>query len=106
MPKHANKALALAGRAEAEIAQMEPALRASRDRLQQREQSGAPAEEAEKLRRTLQEEERHATQLLHLAEKKQAEAAAASAELQNTEAFLRCPHCDRVLFNPDWSERP
>jgi len=161
------KALALAGRAEAEIAQMEPALRASRDRLRRREQSGAPADEIEKLRRTLQEEERHATQLLQLAEKKQAEAGAASADLRDacadlaarrgaitsqirrealenyeaalrrglmpaavatrgrvcwgcfhglsaavaaefhdSKAFLRCPHCERVLFNPDWSERP
>jgi hypothetical protein len=32
--------------------------------------------------------------------------AAVAAEFRNTEAFLRCPHCERVLFNPDWSERP
>ena len=21
------------------------------------------------------------------------------------QGFLRCPHCERVLFNPDWNER-
>jgi chromosome segregation ATPase len=29
-----------------------------------------------------------------------------TAEFTSAEAFLRCPHCERVLFNPDWIERP
>ena len=31
---------------------------------------------------------------------------ALTAEFQDAQAFLCCPHCDRVLFNPDWIERP
>jgi len=32
--------------------------------------------------------------------------AAVAAEFLNAQAFVRCPHCERVLFNPDWKERP
>ena len=32
--------------------------------------------------------------------------AAVAAEFLNAQAFVRCPHCERVLFNPDWNERP
>ena len=28
-----------------------------------------------------------------------------TAEFQDAQAFLCCPHCERVLFNPDWMER-
>jgi predicted nucleic acid-binding Zn-ribbon protein len=28
-----------------------------------------------------------------------------TAEFQDSQAFLCCPHCERVLFNPDWMER-
>jgi predicted nucleic acid-binding Zn-ribbon protein len=31
--------------------------------------------------------------------------AATAAEFMNAQGFLRCPHCERVLFNPDWNER-
>ena len=30
---------------------------------------------------------------------------AVAAELQDAQTFARCPHCERVLFNPDWTER-
>ncbi len=30
---------------------------------------------------------------------------ALTAEFHEAQAFLCCPHCDRVLFNPDWIER-
>ncbi len=29
---------------------------------------------------------------------------ATAAEFMNAQGFLRCPHCERVLFNPDWNE--
>jgi predicted nucleic acid-binding Zn-ribbon protein len=32
--------------------------------------------------------------------------AAVAAAFLNAQAFVRCPHCERVLFNPDWNERP
>jgi predicted nucleic acid-binding Zn-ribbon protein len=28
-----------------------------------------------------------------------------TAEFQDAQAFVCCPHCERVLFNPDWIER-
>jgi predicted nucleic acid-binding Zn-ribbon protein len=28
-----------------------------------------------------------------------------TAEFQEAQAFVCCPHCERVLFNPDWIER-
>ena len=31
--------------------------------------------------------------------------AAVTAEFQEAQAFVCCPHCERVLFNPDWIER-
>jgi predicted nucleic acid-binding Zn-ribbon protein len=30
---------------------------------------------------------------------------AVTAEFQDAQAFVCCPHCERVLFNPDWIER-
>jgi len=30
---------------------------------------------------------------------------AVAAELQEAQVFVCCPHCERVLFNPDWMER-
>ena len=30
--------------------------------------------------------------------------AAVTAEFQEAQAFACCPHCERVLFNPDWVE--
>lgn len=30
---------------------------------------------------------------------------AVTAEFQDAQAFVCCPHCERVLFNPDWMER-
>jgi predicted nucleic acid-binding Zn-ribbon protein len=30
--------------------------------------------------------------------------AAVTSEFQQAEAFVCCPHCERVLFNPDWIE--
>ncbi len=27
------------------------------------------------------------------------------ADFQDAQAFVCCPHCERVLFNPDWMER-
>jgi predicted nucleic acid-binding Zn-ribbon protein len=32
--------------------------------------------------------------------------AAVAAEFLSSEAILCCPHCERVLFNPDWRGRP
>jgi predicted nucleic acid-binding Zn-ribbon protein len=29
---------------------------------------------------------------------------AATAEFRDSQAFVCCPHCERVLFNPDWTE--
>ena len=30
---------------------------------------------------------------------------AVTAEFRDAQAFVCCPHCERVLFNPDWIER-
>jgi predicted nucleic acid-binding Zn-ribbon protein len=30
---------------------------------------------------------------------------AVAAPFLGEEAFLSCPHCERLLFNPDWTER-
>ena len=30
---------------------------------------------------------------------------AVTAEFEDAQAFVCCPHCERVLFNPDWIER-
>ena len=30
---------------------------------------------------------------------------AVTAEFQDAQAFVSCPHCERVLFNPDWIRR-
>jgi predicted nucleic acid-binding Zn-ribbon protein len=30
---------------------------------------------------------------------------AITAPFQDAQAFVCCPHCERVLFNPDWIER-
>ena len=30
---------------------------------------------------------------------------AVTAEFDDAQAFVCCPHCERVLFNPDWIER-
>lgn len=159
--------LALAERASSELARLESELRGTRDELRRRERSAAEKGEIEKLQRSLRDGERHVTQQMQLAERKQEDAVAASAELRdacadlaarrgaiasrmprealedyesalrrgllpaavatrgkvcwgcfhplaaalaaqfrNDEVFLRCPHCERVLFNPDWIEQP
>lgn len=159
-------AIALAERATLDVSRLESELGAAREELNRRTVGGEDGSEIDRLRRALLDDERHLTQALRRAEKKQREAAAAATALDEAcadlavrrgaiagriprealdpyegalhrgllppavatrgqvcwgcfhrlggavvapfledDAFVTCPHCERLLFNPGWTER-
>lgn len=111
------KALALAGRAEAEIAQMEAAAASAELRDACADLATRRGAITSKIPREALEDYEHALRrgLIPAAVTTHGKvcwgcfhglSATLAAEFRDAEAFLRCPHCERVLFNPDWSERP
>jgi predicted nucleic acid-binding Zn-ribbon protein len=161
------QSLAILDRTTSDLTRLTPELEAAREELHQLEQSGAAIPEVEKLRRALRGKERRVALVMRQAERKQADALAASADLRDACADLAerrtvlmsripgvaleiyakalrlgrqpaaigthgavcwgcfhrlpiavtsefqsearlvpCPHCERLMYDPEWTEQP